>query len=151
MMNKLLRLLFVGTFVFSAVASNAAGNCDGCSGKKALTKEQILGKLPEGILNPTVRGSWKDNENLYLYKGRGADSQVLLYNVKKRTTVPALPVESAAALEIDTLQPVLLGKLKGYLGAETYKKSILKTFSPDNSKIAYIRGNNLYVYSFAEG
>lgn len=154
MVNRLLKLFVLGIFMFPAIAAVASDNCapcDGCNGKTPLTKEQILGKLPQGILNPSVRSEWKDNENIYLYKRVGNENKVFLYNVKKGTTVEAAPVESAAALEEDTTQQVLMQKLRAFLGQPKFRQSILKTFSPDNSKIAYIRDNNLYVYSFADG
>lgn len=150
MTNRLTRLFSVIAVLLLCVSPTYAGNGQGNDVKTALTKQQILGGLPDGILNTMVQSEWKDNENLYLYKGRGSKSEVFVYNVKKGTTVAAAPV-ATASIGQDSTEIKLLGKLKEKLGNQVYKKSILKTFSPDKSKIAYIRGNNLYIFSFADG
>lgn len=151
MRTKLMKLFAVGAFVFAfmpAMAQESALQTVG-NEKIALTKQQILHGLPEGIIKPSVRGVWKDNGNIYMYKGRGKETEVMLYNLKKGTTVTAEPV-STASIEQDTTQIKLLAQLKNTIGEKDFKNSILKNFSPDKSKVAYIRSNNLYIFSFAE-
>ena len=72
MTNRLTRLFSVIAVLLLCVSPTYAGNGQGNDVKTALTKQQILGGLPDGILNTMVQSEWKDFENLYLYKGRGS-------------------------------------------------------------------------------
>ena len=51
--------------------------------KKALTQEQILGQLPEGIINavPMVTG-WADKNTVTLAERNGRDYKLFNYNIK---------------------------------------------------------------------
>lgn len=152
MSKKLVKLFAAGAAMmlcaYTASAQDNTGNKD--EGKTALAKEQILGRLPEGIIKPMARGEWKDNENILLYKGRGKQTEVLLYNIKKGTLLSSDNVKTETVGQ-DSVKTKLLAALEQTLGAEKYKQSILKTFSPDKSKVAYIRNNDLYLFSFDNG
>ena len=68
---KLFRSLFFVCALFCACATTVlAENND----KKALTQEQILGKMPEGIVNPVpmVTG-WADKNTVTLAQREGRD------------------------------------------------------------------------------
>ena len=120
--------------------------------KIPLTQEQILGKLPDGIIKPRANfAGWHDNSNIIVRQNTPDGRVELLYNVKKGTMEKFEPNQNrSAALPASGNDEALMKQLISAIGKDTYKKTILHTFSPDSSKIAYIRGNNLYIFSFAE-
>ncbi len=98
--------------------------------KKNLTLNEIV-SIPEGINAPlpTVI-KWEDNKNLLIRK-RG-DNTPYLYDVKKKTYTPT---EMSVAT---TTTPSVSIK-----GAQN------PTPSPDGTKIAFTRDNNLFIYDIA--
>ena len=147
MLNRLFKLCLLG-IAFQISFSLSAQDVDG--NKIPLTKEQILNGLPEGILKDRASISgWHDNENLKVMFRNSSGRETKLYNVKKGTFEKIQLEQKSAAPAVNPDQE-FFDKLSAALGKETFRKSILKTLSPDKSKIAYIRGNNLYVFSFAD-
>ena len=75
---KLYRSLLIAalfcTFANVAVAEN--------NEKKALTQEQILGQLPEGIVNPVpIVTGWVDKNTVTLAERDGKDYKFFTYNI----------------------------------------------------------------------
>ena len=71
-------LLIVALFSIFGVCANAQDN-----GKKALTHKEILGNLPEGIINsvPMVTG-WADKNTVTLAERNGREYKFFNYNIK---------------------------------------------------------------------
>ena len=149
MTNRFLKLCTLGLIVFHISFNLYAQNQEE---KIPLTKEQILGKLPEGILKQRANiAGWRDNENIIIKQNTPNGRIDMLYNVKKGTMEKAqLEQHKSPAQPSSNNDKALMQQLISAIGKDTYKKTILHTFSPDSSKIAYLRGNNLYIFSFAD-
>ncbi len=150
MKSKLIRLFALGALLVACQPAQIEYEADSSQdGKIALTKEQILHGLPQGIIKQMAYAEWKDSTNIYLYSNNGDQSEILLYNLLDGAVAPVeLPKEEAAMKSGN--DKALFEKLKGALGKEKMEKSILVNFSPDRSKAAYIRENNLYIFSFTD-
>ncbi|MBR5856797.1 MAG: DPP IV N-terminal domain-containing protein, partial [Bacteroidales bacterium] len=150
MLNRFFKLCSMGLIAFHISFNLCAQNLH--QEKIPLTQEQILGKLPDGIIKPRANfAGWHDNSNIIVRQNTPDGRVELLYNVKKGTMEKFEPNQNrSAALPASGNDEALMKQLISAIGKDTYKKTILHTFSPDSSKIAYIRGNNLYIFSFAE-
>ena len=137
---KLFRSLFFVCALFCACATTVlAENND----KKALTQEQILGKMPEGIVNPVpmVTG-WADKNTVTLAQREGRDYKFFNYNIK---TGVQTPVENSPR-EIAPV-PEQMKKFQGEAVAKQAKNPLL---SPDKTKVAFTdKDNNLCVWDAA--
>lgn len=140
---KLHKKLIAAAFLFtcllgsqSVVAQNAE--------KKSLTQEQILGKLPDGIVNslPRVQG-WQNNETVEFLTTTKEGADVFAYNVKtkKRTDLGKKQEKELSGPAQEMKEFLALPNLKEY---KNY------TLSPDKKKIAFTdKDNNLCVYDVA--
>lgn len=101
--------------------------------KKNLTLEQVVKGMPSGLTVPipTPRG-WQDSQNLIVSEGQ----EYKLYNIKTGNT-------SDYKLPEPKVQPSILNEL-----GKTVDNPV---FSPDSTKIAYTKDNNLYVMDVATG
>lgn len=131
-----------------------SGSGDGAD-KKALTHEQILRGLPEGILNtiPTFSG-WNGNDEIVLSERvvdpRNKRTTLVRssYNIKTGAKKP-LNEESANKLDKNTqMRDSLYMVVTNALDKEKVGNCKNFSFSPDFSKVAYTFENDLYVYSF---
>ena len=83
MTNRFLKLCTLGLIVFHISFNLYAQNQEE---KIPLTKEQILGKLPDGILKQRANiAGWRDNENIIIKQNTPNGRIDMLYNVKKGT------------------------------------------------------------------
>ena len=113
------------------------------SQKKALTQEQIAGKLPEGIVNqlPMVMG-WTDKNTVSLAQREGREFKFYNYNVKTGAQTPAENTKR----EIAPVAP----QMKAFMSSDIAKKAKNPTLSPDSTKIAFTdQDNNLCVWDAA--
>ena len=113
--------------------------------KRALSQEEIVGRLPEGIVNPLpmVRG-WKDANTLEIAQWEGRGIKMYGYNVK---TGDKVVVESKP----ETVEPVAdaMAKFKALPLAAQVKNP---TLSPDGTKVAFTDSeNNLCVWNGTDG
>lgn len=111
--------------------------------KKALTQEQIAGKLPEGIVNqlPMVMG-WTDKNTVSLAQREGREFKFYNYNVKTGAQTPAENTKR----EIAPVAP----QMKAFMSSDIAKKAKNPTLSPDSTKIAFTdQDNNLCVWDAA--
>lgn len=132
-------LLIVSALFCICTTAFAAEN----NGKKALTQEQILGKLPEGIVNPVpmVTG-WADKNTVTLAHRDGRDFKFFNYNIKTgvQTPVENSPREIAPVPE----------QMKKFQSEAVAKGAKNPTLSPDKSKVAFTdKDNNLCVWDAA--
>ena len=137
---KLSRIILVVSALFCVGASASFAQE---SGKKALTQEQILGNLPEGIINavPMVTG-WADKNTVTLAERNGREYKFFNYNIK--TGVKA-PVENSPR----EIAPVAEQMIK-FMGEAVAKQAKNPTLSPDKTKIAFTdKENNLCVWDAA--
>lgn len=137
-------------FITALFCTSLLGAQDSVTSKKALTPEQILTGLPDGIIKSSVmNGGWEGDKTVFFYiVDRGNRSlQKQVYDLK--TGMLSGAEQETAALVQDTVQVKLLARLKNALGKEKYEKSLNKSFSPNQSMVAYTRNNDLYLYSFA--
>ena len=150
MLNRFLKLCSLGLIAFHISLNLCAHTPQ--EEKIPLTKEQILGKLPEGIIKERVNiAGWRDNDILLIKQNTPNGRVDMLYNVKKGTMEKAqLEQKKTTVQPASNNEKALMQQLISAIGKDTYKKTILHTFAPDSSKIAYLRGNNLYIFSFAE-
>ena len=139
---RIRRFLFsVVLLCFAAGVSSYAQE----GGKKALTPEELTGRLPEGVINqlPMVAG-WKDNEVLKLAQREGRGFKMFEYNVKTgvQTAVENTPKEIA---------PVPEAMVK-FMGLPLAKEVKNPTLSPSGDKVAFTdASNNLCVWDAASG
>ena len=130
-----MKKLLTAAMLLSSVYAFAVDNGDAQNGqtKKNLTIEQIVGGMPEGIVNSIpMPVLWTDKENLVVSGKEGYE----LYNIRTgETTGYQMPKPK--------VEPSILDELR-----KTVKNP---TFSPDSSKIAYTKDNNLYVMDVATG
>ena len=113
------------------------------SEKKTLTPEQIVGKMPEGIVNqlPMATG-WADKNTVTLAQREGKDYKFYSYNIK---TGVQTPVENTKK-EIAPVAP----QMKAFMASAVAKEAKNPTLSPDSTKIAYTdQDNNLCVWDAA--
>ena len=137
---KLYKSLLIVSVLFFACANVLVAQDNG---KKALTHEQILGNLPEGIVNqvPMVTG-WANKNTVTLAERNGRDFKFLNYNIK---TGVKTPVENSPR-EIAPV-PEQMKKFQGEAVSKTAKNPVL---SPDKSKVAFTdQDNNLCVWDAA--
>lgn len=147
MTNRFLKLCTLGLIAFHLSFNLCAQNNEE---KIPLTKEQILGTLPQGILKDRASiAGWQDSENLMIRQNTSSGRQNMLYNIKKET-LEKMQLEQKKGTPSNRGDNALMEQFISVVGKDTYKKTLLHTFSPDSSKLAYIRANNLYVFSFAE-
>ena len=136
---KLYRSLLIAalfcTFANVAMAEN--------NEKKALTQEQILGQLPEGIVNPLpIVAGWVDKNTVSLVDRSAKDYKFVKYNIKTGVKTPV--VESKGE------QKPVLWQLKEFLSQPFAKEAKNPVLSPDESKVAYTdKDNNLCVWDVA--
>ncbi len=85
MTMKLYRFLLAVALVFSCAAASYAQEVE----KRALTQEEIVGKLPQGIVNqlPMVTG-WKDAGTVNLAQREGRGYKMFEYDIKRGIMVP---------------------------------------------------------------
>ncbi len=134
---KLYKSLVIVSVLFFACANVLVAEDNG---KKALTHEQILGTLPEGILNPVpmVTG-WADKNTVTLAERDGRNFKFFNYNIK---TGVKTPVENSPR-EIAPV-PEEMKKFQGQPFAKQAKNPVL---APDKSKVAFTdKDNNLCVW-----
>lgn len=113
--------------------------------KQKLTQEQILGPLPEGIVNrlPMVSG-WKDKENIEFIAMTPGGPKAFSYNVKTRKRTDIDKKQDNPAV------PSVAPQMKDFLALPQIKEYKNYTLSPDKSKIAFTdKDNNLCVYDVA--
>ena len=98
--------------------------------QKALSQEEIVGKLPDGIINqmPQVAG-WKDALTLKLAQREGRGFKMFEYNVKTgvKTAVENTPKEIAPTPEA----------LKKFMALPLAKEVKNPTLSPVGDKVAF--------------
>lgn len=139
---KLYRFLIaIAVMVFSCTAVVCAQE----SGKKALTAEEIVGKLPEGIVNqlPMVTG-WKDANVLNFLQMDGRGFKVFDFNVK---TGEKVAVESAPKGTAPVENAMM--KFRKLPLAKEVKNA---TLSPCSGKVAFTdKDNNLCVWDSVSG
>ena len=139
---RIRRFLFAAVLLcFAAGVSSFAQ--DGA--KKALSQEEIVGKLPDGIINqmPQVAG-WKDAQTLKLAQREGRGFKMFEYNVKTgvKTAVENTPKEIAPTPEA----------LKKFMALPLAKEVKNPTLSPSGDKVAFTdASNNLGVWDAATG
>ena len=133
--RSLLIVALFCTFANVAIAEN--------NEKKALTQEQILGKLPEGIVNPLpIVAGWADKNTVTLVERDGREHKFVKYNIK---TGVKTPVEESTGEQ----KPVLW-QLKEFYSQPFAKEAKNPVLSPDESKVAYTdKDNNLCVWDVA--
>ena len=137
---KLFRSFLIVSALFCACGSLlSAQEC----GKTPLTQEQILGKLPEGIVNavPMVTG-WADKNTVTLAERSGKDFKFFNYNIKTgaKTPVENSPREIAPVPE----------QMKKFQSQAVAKNAKNPTLSPDKTKVAFTDAdNNLCVWDAA--
>ncbi len=137
---KLFKTILIVSALFCVYAIPAMAQENG---KKALTQEQILGKMPEGITNPVpmVTG-WADKNTVTLAERNGREYKFFNYNIK---TGVKTPVENSPR-EIAPV-PEQMKKFQSEAVAKTAKNP---TLSPDKSKVAFTdKENNLCVWDAA--
>lgn len=124
------RIFLVAAALFSAAVGYAR---EQVQEKKALTLEQVAQGMPEGIVNsiPMPVG-WYDKGNLIVSQ----DRELGLYNLRTGETSPYQMPEPK-------VRPAILEEL-----SKTVDNPM---FSPDSTKIAYTKDNNLYVMDVATG
>ena len=137
---KLFKSILIVSALFCACTTNmwADGNV-----RKALTQEQILGKLPEGIINavPMVTG-WADKNTVTLAERNGRDYKFFNYNIRTgvKTPVENSPREIAPVPE----------QMKKFQSEAVAKEAKNPTLSPDKTKVAFTdKDNNLCVWDAA--
>ena len=137
---KLFKSILIVSALFCACATTvwAEDNV-----RKALTQEQILGKMPEGIINsvPMVTG-WADKNTVTLAERNGRDYKFFNYNIRTgvKTPVENSPREIAPVPE----------QMKKFQGEAVAKGAKNPTLSPDKTKIAFTdKENNLCVWDAA--
>ena len=134
-------LMAVAVVMFSCTAAASAQE----SGKKALTAEEIVGKMPEGIVNqlPMVAG-WKDAGTLKLAQREGRGFKMFEYDVKSGEKVA---VEAAPK----ALAPVAEAMVR-FMELPLAKEVKNPTLSPCGTKVAFTdKENNLCVWNAASG
>ena len=134
-------LMAVAVVMFSCTAAASAQE----SGKKALTAEEIVGKMPEGIVNqlPMVAG-WKDANTLKLAQREGRSFKMFEYNVKsgEKVAVEAAPKALAPVAEA----------MARFMELPLAKEVKNPTLSPCGTKVAFTdKENNLCVWNAASG
>ena len=137
---KLYKRLFIisALLLCCATAVNAQE-----SQKKALTQEQITGKLPEGIVNqlPMVMG-WADKNTVSLAQREGKEFKFYNFNVKTGVQTPAQNSKKEIA--------PAAAQMVAFMSSEFAKKAKNPTLSPDSTKIAFTdQDNNLCVWDAA--
>ncbi len=136
--------LYKRILIFSALCLACATTVMAQEGeKKALTQEQIIGKLPEGIVNqlPMATG-WADKNTVTLAQREGRDYKFYSYNIK---TGVQTPVENAKK-EIAPMAP----QMKAFMASDIAKEAKNPTLSPDSTRIAFTdKDNNLCVWDAA--
>lgn len=121
------------------------------AGKKMLTREQLLGSMPEGILNSLpFPAYWEDKDNVVFSfpDPQTRNTSYFNYNVKTKKRTPVTPKENKIQ---DPQADVKEAAMEKFNTVKDYDKAKNATFSPDASKIAYTKENNLYVYDAASG
>ncbi len=112
--------------------------------KKSLSHEEIVGKLPDGIVNPVpmVIG-WEDANNIKLAYREGRVYKMVAYNIKSGVESP---IENAPQ-EID-VTPEAMKKFM----SEPFAKNVKNpTISPCGGKVAFTDSdNNLCVWNAAD-
>ncbi|MBR5184172.1 MAG: DPP IV N-terminal domain-containing protein, partial [Bacteroidales bacterium] len=113
--------------------------------QKALSQEEIVGKLPDGIINqlPMVAG-WKDALTLKLAEREGRGFKMFEYNVKtgEKKAVENTPKEIAPTPEA----------FKKFMALPLAKEVKNPTLSPAGDKVAFTdASNNLGVWDAATG
>lgn len=114
--------------------------------KIKLSQKEILGAMPSDIIKPLPYSSkWIDNENFELLEGRGNDAKSYNFNVKKLSKrLNDKLIEGEQYVLADNGQ--LMEYFRVFPDAKKMKNI---TISPDKSKAAYTKDNNLYVYDYA--
>ena len=117
----------------AALLSAAVGYAQESGEKQSLTLEQVAQVMPEGITSPIPMPlGWYDKSNLIVSENR----ELGLYNIKTGETSPYQMPEPK-------VRPAILEEL-----SKTVDNPM---FSPDSTKIAYTKDNNLYVMDVATG
>lgn len=137
---KLIRSIIIVSALFCTFTTTAVAEGNA---KKALTREQILGNLPEGIVNPVpVVTGWADKNTVTLAERDGRDFEFFNYDIKTgvKTPVENSPREIAPVPE----------QMKKFQSEAVSKDAKNPTLSPDNSKVAFTdKDNNLCVWDAA--
>ncbi len=127
-MNKLLST-FLLIFITNSIAIGQNRNED----QIRITQEQLM-DFPHSIVKSiSYPIDWDDNSNVILSKRINNTNTKMLYNVKSKELVPYTKIE-----KLTQTLPVIEGA-----------KNI--TFSPNFTKVAYTKDNNLYVKDLASG
>jgi dipeptidyl-peptidase-4 len=117
------------------------------SAKKNFTLEQIASNnIPAGVLNNLpFPMKWSDNDNIVFANFSTSMNEFSYYNIKSKKNVPIKD-----KLYNPTARSRKAEKFIAELQKEKFaEKGLLFHYSPDSSKIAYVSGNNLYVYDVA--
>lgn len=141
MTMKLYRFLFAVALILSCAAASYAQEVE----KRALTQEEIVGRLPQGIVNqlPMVTG-WKDAKTVNLAQREGRGYKMYEYNIKtgEKVAVENAPKEMNPA-------PEAMEKFRKLPLAKEVKNP---TLSPDGIKVAFTdKDNNLCVWNSLDG
>ena len=112
--------------------------------KKALTQEEIVGKLPSGILNPMpIVAGWVDANNLKLAYLEASGYNMYSYDLK---TGVKTPVENAPKQIVAVPEA-----MKKFQSEPIAKKVKNPTLSPCGTKVAFTDAdNNLCVWNSAD-
>ena len=124
--------------------SRKVADVSGNAAKNNFTLEQIASdNLPKGVINgvPYVI-KWSDNRNIILADPNSKEMMYSKYNIKSGKN---------EAVKDKNYNPLIRSKKADNFILELKKeefasKGLLFHYSPDSSKIAYISGNNLFVY-----
>lgn len=128
-----------------------AGNGEPESGKKTLTREELLVRMPDGITRALpMPAYWEDKDNVVFSVSDPETRKTTYfnYNVKSRRQSPVTPKENKIQDPLAEVKKAAMAKVEQTAG---YDRAKNVTFSPDASKIAYTKDNNLYVYDVASG
>lgn len=140
---KLHKKLLTAAFLLSCMIGGQSVFAQNAE-KKNLTKEQLLGKLPDGIVNslPRVQG-WQNNETVEFLTTTKDGADVFAYNVK---TKKKTDLGKKQEKELSGPAP----EMKEFLALPNIKEYNNYTLSPDKKKIAFTdKENNLCVYDVA--
>lgn len=137
--------------LFASTLANAASRTGVPDGDRELSREEILGDMPEGILNKTpILAGWDSSDRILFFSVNGKERVRELYNIKNgewtRDTL-----QTGDAEEEKQEEDSFASLLKERLGKEKYGRCRNVTSSPDSSKVAYTLDNDLYVYDFSTG
>ncbi|NNV56080.1 S9 family peptidase [Limnovirga soli] len=119
---------------------------------KPLTADQMLKGNTKGIIETLPKvGGWKDDTHYILYKPLDKGFDTVLVDAVKGTETPYTAVADAKASVAVKNNDIVFTAADGSTKQLTHNKDEEKnaTLSPDGSKVAFTRNNDLYVIDIA--